>query len=85
MKRDTIDCLNKKIPPTQAACRSTTKHEFVAKVITMKAVTSKYHPVYLLLLDMSNFVDRYCQQNTVDRQAVLKDLEHTIILMNYIS
>lgn len=85
MKRDTIDCLNKKIPPTQAACRSTTKHEFVAKVITMKAVTSKYHPVYLLLLDMSNFVDRYRQQNTVDRQVVLKDLEHTIILMNYIS
>ena len=75
MKPDTIDRLYKKMPPTQAACRqgrSTTEHEFAAKVLTEKAVTSKGHPIYLLFLNTSKAFD------TANRKVLLNDLKHTI-------
>ena len=60
MKRRINDRLDEKIPPTQAAYRcgrSTTEHVFAAKILAEKAITSKDHPVYILMLDMSKAFD----------------------------
>ena len=75
MKKRIGDRLDNIIPPTQAAYRrgrSTTEHVFAAKILAEKAITSKDHPIYILMLDMSKAFD------TVNRQMLLDDLSTTI-------
>ena len=74
MKQYIIDRTIEKIPPTHAAYRqgrSTTEDMFAEKFLTEKAVASKDHPIYLLLLNMSKAFE------TVDGQVSLNDLERT--------
>ena len=75
MNQCIIDRLIEKKPPTHAAYRqerSTTEGVFAAKFLTERAVTSKDHPICLLLLNMNKAVE------AVDRQVPLNNLERII-------
>ncbi len=51
-----MEKLQKKIPPTQAAYQqgqSTTEPVFTMKILAEKAITSSIYKIYILLLDMS--------------------------------
>ena len=75
LKDRTIERIDRRIPPSQAAYRSgrsTTEHVFAAKVLCEKAITSADFTIYLLLLDMSKAFD------TVNRQLLLEDLSNTL-------
>ena len=75
MNQGIIDRLIEKKPPTHAAYRqerNTTEGVFAAKFLTEKALTSKDHPIYLLLLNMSKAVE------AVDRQVSLNNRDGTI-------
>ena len=57
-----------KIPASQAAYRSgrsTTEHVFATKVLSEKALTSKNHPIFIMILDMSKAFD------TVNRETLI--------------
>ena len=75
MKKRIIDHLDDRIPPSQAAYhkgKSTTEHVFATKVLAEKAITSKNHPIFIIMLDMSKTFD------TVNRNILLTDPDKVI-------
>ena len=69
------DRIEKEIPPTQAAYRSsrcTTEHVFPLKLAVERTLTSKDETLYLILLDMSNVSD------SINRKLLLQDLRKII-------
>ena len=72
LKDRTIDRIDSKIPPSQAAYRSgrsTTEHVFAVKVLCEKAMSSRDFTIYLRLLDMSKAFD------SVNRTLLIQSLE----------
>ena len=72
IKDRTIDRIDQKIPPSQAAYRrgrSTTEHVFATKILCEKASQSTDFCIYLLLLDMSKAFD------SVNREQLVEDLK----------
>ena len=75
LRTRTIDRLDSKIPPSQAAYRSgrsTTEHIFAVKILCEKVISSKDFTVHLLLLDMSKAFD------SVNRVQLINDLYKTL-------
>ena len=76
MKKRIVDKLDAEIPPSQAAYRagrSTKEHEFEAKVLMEKAITSANYPIHLLMLDMSKAFDTVHQSMLMQELAKVLD------------
>ena len=77
MNKCIVDKLDAEIPASQVAYRagrSTTEHEFAAKVLVEKAITSANYPIHLLMLDMSKAF------NTVNQSTLMQELAKVLNL-----
>ena len=87
MKKRVVDKLDAEIPPSQAAYRagrSTKEHEFEAKVLMEKTITSANYPIHLLMLNMSKVFDTVHQSMLMQELAKVLDPNklHIINVLN---